>query len=241
MRADPPITEAYKYAIQFLAMDLEQHGRDPERCVVNPPSALLGHNDKLLAFAVPDLVPETIISSRVSDICDFGKSYGMVVLKPLHNHQGGGVQLIDFAASQGIADRIREMTKRECIPIVAQRFLRKYRETEKRVWFLDGAVLAVCVKEFQENGFPPQLKDISYVSHATLNGSEEISCRRLGHALRNLGIRTAGVDFIDGYLTDVNVVSPGLIVELERLYSINLSSAIIGAMERGNIPAQTSD
>lgn len=230
MRVDPPITDGYRCAIQLITMDLENRGRDPERCLVNPPSVLLGHNDKLLALAIPDLAPRSIISSDLDEIAAFVESMGTAVLKPVHNHQSKGVVMID--AKSAFRSMLLDSTARGTNQVVVQEFLSGYRESEKRVWMLDGEVMATCLKCFQGTTFPPELALEEYVEASILTEPERAICKRLGSALSARHVRMAGVDIVDGYITDVNVVSPGLLVEIEHLDSSDYSDRIIAAIDK---------
>jgi hypothetical protein len=65
--------------------------RRPQR---NPPSVLLGHNDKQLALAIPDHGPQSIASIDPEKLASFVESTGTVVLKPVQNHQSKGVVMV---------------------------------------------------------------------------------------------------------------------------------------------------
>ncbi len=49
--------------------------------------------------------------------------------------------------------------------------------------------------------------------------------------LRKNGLYFAGIDVIDGYLTEVNVTSPSGIPEMKELYGINLEEKIADFLE----------
>jgi glutathione synthase len=235
LRADPPVTASYSDAIQLLVASLERIGKSPELVLVNPPGVVLGHDGKLMALHSQDDAPRTIVSSSIRQLCDFTDSEGIAVLKPLHRHGGRGVRLVRKELGRAkLVQLVNNMTSKESVCILAQQYLENHRQTEKRLWFVDGDVLGVCKKRFQNGRFPPILAKNRYVAAATLSIQEQKLCARLGATLRKLNVRIAGVDLIDGRVTDVNVVSPGLLVEMEQVTTENLALKTLEAIEGAN-------
>ena len=62
MRKDPPFDLRYVYATHLLSLV-----RRPT-LVVNDPQALRDDNEKLVTLRFPDLIPETLISSRMPEL-----------------------------------------------------------------------------------------------------------------------------------------------------------------------------
>ena len=56
-------------------------------------------------------------------------------------------------------------------------------------------------------------------------------CRRLGPALKDRGLVFAGIDVIDGYLTEINVTSPTGLRSILQLTGNNLAAAIWDVIE----------
>ena len=126
---------------------------------------------------------------------------------------------------------VRNLTLGGTSSVLVQEYLENNLDEEKRVWYVDGKILGVCRKRFEGKRFPPRLarKNCAIATH--LEPSEQAACERLGMILQRLNIRIAGVDLIDARVTDINVTSPGLLVELEQAQGVNLAARIIVALE----------
>jgi glutathione synthase len=232
IRADSPLTRNYIYVLELIIVSLEAHGRDTEQVLVNPPSIILAHNDKILACLTPEITPRTIISRNYAELSAFAEEERAVVLKPLYEHQSKGVELLKASdGAKQIESVLRRLTTDFQELIVAQRYLSHHRETEKRVWFLDGQVIGHGLKCSLSERFPLEMNDGCYILATALTRREEDVCQKLSRELQQRHIRLAGVDLIDGYVTDINVISPGLIVELENALGQNIAARIIYALE----------
>jgi len=231
LRVDPPISARYADAVRLLAAAIRHHGRDPEACIINPPSVLLNQSAKLLTLFAGD-IPGTIVSNNAEQLAEFVTKKRTVVLKPLHRHGGKGVRLLDSRIGRmRVKAVLSAATENGLAYVLAQRYLENYRETEKRVWFLDGNVLAACGKRFHGHSFPPKFAKNKYILPTQLTQTERNVCRHLGATLRRLNARMAGVDLIDGLVTDINVVSPGLLVEMELATGSNLAAKVLALIE----------
>jgi glutathione synthase len=234
LRADPPLSVAYSGAIQMLSRSLEAKGIDTESRLVNSPNVLLTRNSRLLALSSPD-APETFVSNDIHAICQFVERRDLAVFKSLQGSMGRGVLLVRRTIGmQKVRALIRKLTADGEVPIIAQEYLAPYFQSEKRIWYVDGKILGVGKKRFAGRKFPPHLAKQETLVSTDLTNTERAVCERLGRILLKLNIRLAGVDVIDSHVTDVNVASPGLLVEMEHAEGTNLASLIINAIERGN-------
>jgi glutathione synthase len=228
-RVDPPITLAYRYMLQMFSLSLTLAGLNPEERLINPPSVLLMRNDKLLATIVPSATPETLISADAAEINDFLTQFRKIVLKPLGSHQGKGVHLLESGVgTYSHQSVLATVTNNYSEPILAQRYVEC--DTEKRVWIVNGTVIGIGQKRFKAHGFPPQLVDKSYVAKSALTAEERSVCDTLALTLKRLHVGIAGVDLIGRNITDVNVVSPGLLVEIAHVCRSNLARKVLVAL-----------
>lgn len=232
-RVDPPVNLKYLHPLQLLLMGLEQGGCSTE--IVNPPGVLLRASEKLDAGLVAGCTPPTVAASRWETLRSFGCSEKLTVLKPLHNAQGRGVELLDWSTVPGV-ERARELlqaaTEGFSQPVVLQRFLEGIRNGETRLWFLDGDLLAHARKMPKPGQFRIDIDKGDRVLPARLGPDEERVAALVGGRLRACGIRLAAVDLIDGLVTDYNFTSPGLLTELERIWGRNLARPIVTALAK---------
>jgi len=71
-----------------------------------------------------------------------------------------------------------------------------------------------------------------------LTKEDKLLCERVGRKLVQDGIYYAGLDIIGGKLIEVNVLSPGTITDINKLYGIKVQRKIIDYLE--NVVAERS-
>ena len=225
-RTDPPVDLAYIHPLQLLLAG-SQHAE-----IVNPPGILLAANEKFeaLGLARAGLSPCSCISSREEDLRAFGREHGKVVLKPLHEAQSKGVELLDFTSAQAESAAVRKLagtTMNWNRPVIVQTYLPGIANGELRLWFADGRLVAHARKLPLEGDFRVQIDRGSRLEAKPLSTRDKASAKKIGAYLRRRGIRLAAVDLIDEAVTDFNFTSPGLLVQMEALARRNLAREVI--------------
>jgi glutathione synthase len=230
-RPDPPVDLAYLHPLELVAMDMDQRpredGRRPE--LVNPARVLLSRSEKL----VGSFMPPTIVASRWDDLARFGKAEGMTIAKPLHQCQSKDVELVCWSTppardhARVVLERLTDGFAR---PAVLQRFLPGILDGETRVWMVDGVMLAVVRKRSSDGSYRIDMDKGGVLVPHTLNEGEERAIASVGAWLRREGVRLAAVDLIDGWVTDLNFTSPGLLTGMETVVGANLARAIVRAL-----------
>ncbi|MCM2324114.1 MAG: hypothetical protein NDJ90_12710 [Oligoflexia bacterium] len=229
-RTDPPVDLGYLHPLQLLQLAAEGMRRSP---VVNPLEVLMMANEKLEASLLGDLMPPGIAGSQWEALLAFGRAEGRTVLKPLHCAQSRGVELLDWrspAAQRKAREKIEKATDGFMRPILLQRYLEGIREGETRLWFLDGALLAHVRKLPLAGDFRVDIDRGSRLEVQPLTPAERKIASAIGRLLRKKRVRLAAVDLIEGYVTDFNFTSPGLIVQMEAVLGVNLARPIIRAL-----------
>jgi len=110
-----------------------------------------------------------------------------------------------------------ELLSHSAEPIVAQEFLPNVKETDKRVMMLEGEVAGVLGRIPAEGNFVANIHSGGRPVLSSLNQREEQVCREVGVKLQEWDIFFAGLDLIDGRLSEINVTSPTLTVELRAV------------------------
>ena len=218
-RTDPPVDLHYLHPLHFLSFTRSE--------IVNPVSILLGANEKLEANALPRLMPRTLAASRWKDLRDFGRKLGKAVLKPLNQAQSKGVTLVHFNNETEAQDLLSAATQGFQLPVILQEYLPGITEGEKRLWFIDGSLLAYAKKLPMQGDFRVNLDQGSKVVSCELNRGEKAAAQQIGRHLRKRKIRLAAVDLIEGKITDFNFTSPGMIVQMEKISGENLAAKIL--------------
>jgi glutathione synthase len=226
-RTDPPVNEAYLHPLQLLAAELIDH---PSCEVVNPFEVLFALNEKTEAFALGDLMPSSVVASQWERLSKFGKTQRLTVLKPLHLSESRGIKLIKWETSADIEEAKKQLaiaTQQFKTPVILQTYLPGIAEGETRLWFLDGELLA-CVQKFPIPGdFLVDVDRGSQLKPVTLSEPILKKVEKISKHLKKRKIRLAAIDLIEGYLTDFNFTSPGLITQMEKVLGENLALPIV--------------
>jgi len=224
LRQDPPFDIAYITSTHLL-----EH-LQPKVLIVNDPASVRNAPEKLFVMNFPDLMPPTLITRSKTAIEAFLDEQGEAVMKPLHGHGGAAVfkitrkdhnfgSLFDlFAAS------FRE-------PWVVQRFIPQVTQGDKRIILIDGVLAGALNRVPAENDIRANMVRGGAASAAEATPREREICAIIGPELKRRGLLFAGIDVIDGYLTEINVTSPTGIRAIKRLGGPDLAVALWDAIE----------
>jgi glutathione synthase len=224
MRQDPPFDLAYITATHLLERI------HPRTLVVNDPAHVRNAPEKVFVTEFPDLMPPTLLTRDLAEIKAFRAEHGDIVMKPLYGKGGEAVfRIAPEDLNFGSLYDLFSATFRE--PWVVQKFLPAVKHGDKRIILVDGefggAVNRVpAVDDLRSNmvrgGTPKETE---------LTAREREICHRLGPALRDRGLLFAGIDVIDGFLTEINVTSPTGIRAIKNLGGPDLAALIWNKLE----------
>ena len=220
-RVDPPVDQAYLHPLQIL--EATRGGAE----IVNAAPLLFSCNEKWEGLLIPGLSPPCVISSDRETLLKFAKREGKCVLKPLHTAQSKGIELIDAKHLSNAIDSLKNATSNFKLPIELQKFLPGITEGETRLWFTDGKLIGVVRKLPVRGDFKVDIDRGSLVKAHALDAREKKASVKIAAHLKKRKIRLAAVDLIEGLISDFNITSPGLIVQMEKALQKNLSQAII--------------
>ncbi len=225
-RVDPPVNSGYWHPLQMLCGSVNQAR------IVNPPQALFQVNEKMAPLFEKGLSAPSLISSHWKSLSAFGMKEGKTVLKPLDEAQSRGVSLLDWKTSTLPQNKriLSQLTSRFERPVLLQRYLPRIQDGERRFWFIDGKPLAHAIKMPLKGDFRVNIDGGSRLMERSLTAWEKNQAQKISRLLRRLGIRLAAVDLIQGWVSDFNVTSPGLIVEMESLLGENLARPILNGL-----------
>jgi glutathione synthase len=224
MRKDPPVDADYIVATHVL----EQAAQAVP--VVNDPASLRLVNEKLWPLAWPQFAPPTLVSNDVARLQAFTEAHGRIVLKPLEDCSGRGVQFVDaIQAARIIGPYVAARQQRY---VMAQKFLPGVAAGDKRILLLEGAPIG-AVNRVPRG--PDQLANIhqgARVEATTLTAREEAIIAAVGPQLQARRLWLAGIDVIDGYLTEINVTSPSAARQINQVNGAHVEVPIVDFLER---------
>lgn len=210
IRQDPPFDMAY-YSNTYLLELLPKSTR-----VLNNPRAIRNTPEKLSALNFPHLMAATLISHDRELIADFASRTGEIVLKPLSLF-GGEMIARTYPGDPEFPRLLDELLSHSAEPIVAQEFLPNVKETDKRVMMLEGEVAGVLGRIPAEGNFVANIHSGGRPVISSLTAQEVEVCQEVGAKLKEWDVFFAGLDLIDGRLSEINVTSPTLTVELKAV------------------------
>lgn len=219
LRQDPPFNMDYlssTYLLDFVG---------DETLIVNNPFWVRNFPEKLLVLNYPQLMPATIITSRIEVIQEFREKYGDIILKPLYGNGGAGVFKINYNDKNFVAlFELFQMNSTE--PLIAQEFLPEVINGDKRIILLDGEILG-AINRIPQKGEIRSNMHVGGKAVATELSIDEIKiCDEIGSKLKEHGQIFVGIDVIGGKLTEINVTSPTGLQELEKFENKNLASIV---------------
>lgn len=237
-RSDPPVDEAYLHPLQLIVKELEHAsgGRPEGTELVNPARVLLCCGEKTEASCVRGLMPPSLVATRKAELVAFGLAEGRTVAKPLNQAQSKGVQLLDWTdpGQQSTREQVLgELTAGYRKPVMLQRYLDGVLQGETRLWMVDGELVAAARKKPEDGSFRIDMDKGGRLEKHTLTAQERDAMLRLSAHLVRAGIRLAAVDLIDGYVTDFNFTSPGLLPAMEGIEGRNLAREVVRGLLAG--------
>lgn len=226
MRKDPPFNMDYIYSTYILSLV------DPEKTLVlNNPMGIRESNEKLYTLNFPDLIPKSIVTKDINKLKEFlGEVGGEMVVKPLDGCGGEGI----FYVREGdrnanvIMETITEHGNRY---VLAQKFIEKVSEGDKRIILLNGEPLGAVLRVAKPGEFRCNFHSGGSPAKTELEERDLQICREIGPRLRADGLYFVGIDVIGGYLTEVNTTSPTGVQEINRLFGAKLEVEVIDFVE----------
>jgi glutathione synthase len=224
IRKDPPYNENYHILLLVL-----RHLKKAR--VLNSPESLISFNEKELILHFPELITDTIISSDYETIYSFLKDVGgKCVLKPLFECSGKGITLLDIN-DKDLKEKVFVSTLNSTRKVMVQKFLKSIYKGETRVFMLLDKPLAVMKKIPKENNFLANFDFGAKGIKHNLSKNELKLCLKIGNFCRQREIVFYALDIIDEKISEINITSPGLLVETNNVYGASYEKTIVDYLE----------
>ena len=228
LRKDPPLDRAYFEHLQLLSL-VEKS--DPGVVFINSPSAILELNEKLSIFNFPHLIPRTLLMTAsgpdMSSIYEMMQKTGYAVLKPLNSFAGGGVRKVSTAEFGSIRQIIAEVSESDENYCMVQEFIPEVSLGDTRVHIVNGKPVGALLRIPPADGFKGNIHAGGTAARGIISPELEKLALEVGAWLVKKGVFFAGIDTINGKLTEINVTSPGVIVETNETSGVELHKVII--------------
>lgn len=227
VRKDPPFDTGYlqlTLMLDFLSDSVVQF---------NSVKALRDHNEKLLPLRWPELAPPTLVSMDVEQLETFLVEHGKIVLKPLNDCSGRGIVRVERDRRKPYRESLSDSVYDENGNpryVLAQKYLAGVRAGDKRVYLANGRPVGTVNRIPRPGQFLANIHQGASCHETELAEAEHRAIQTIAPFLRREGIFLAAADFIDGYLTELNITSPSAIRQINEVTGREVHKDIVDAM-----------
>lgn len=201
--------------------------------VLNDPEGMVRTSHKgYLATLVDVPRPRTLVTrSRASIERFLSECEGGVVVKPARASGGKGVALVRGRRRDELDLAIDGATRAGDGYLVVQEYLPAAADGEKRLLWLDGALIGGYLRQRAPDDFRHNLKVGGIPFPYRPTDVDRALLAVLGPHLRRDGIWFAGVDVIGDKVVEVNALNPGGVHFASRFSGESLAGRVIASLE----------
>ena len=225
IRKDPPFDDDY-LNLTYLLDHAVKEGTD----VINNPSSIRNHNEKLSILNFQEIIPPTIVTSNASDVVNFLKIHEKIVLKPINGMAGNGIFVID-ELDKNINSILETSTVNDTKVMMALKYIPDITEGDKRIIIIKGEPLPFCLARIPDGkDFRANLAKGGTGIAKKLTADDIKIVNVIKKYLVKSKLDFVGIDVIGKYLTEINVTSPTCLVEIENQTNFNGAEFIIDTL-----------
>ncbi len=195
--------------------------------IVNSLEGMREANNKLYTAAFGDahsnIIPNTHVSKNkdylVQQIKD--SKADKMILKPLNGFGGSGVILIEKSAMGNINSLLDfYITNSDGTSnyVILQDYIKGADQGDVRILLLNGEPLGAMRRIPGSNDHRSNVSAGGSIAKHSLTKAERALCKQIGPKLVSDGLYFVGIDVIGGMLVEVNVMSPGGITYMNKVY-----------------------
>ena len=220
-RPNPPVD------MNYLTMLYQLETIKDKVLIANCPVSIINFPEKILPLKFAEFMAPTIITKQANEVKDFLSVHKEIIVKPIYDFGGNGVHKISKSNSKDI-DTI--IAKAEC-PVIAQKYIPKVTEGDKRIILIDGKVVGAFLRVPKKGTYLANTVHGSSVRATKLTAKEEKLCKILRPFLLQNDILTCGLDIIGGFLTEINITSVGGFQHIYNLYGTKPEEKLWNAID----------
>lgn len=230
MRSDPPLNVT---ALNFL-----DSVRD-DVFIMNDINGLRIANNKLYtsSFDDPDnrFIPKTYVS-KTPDYLESVLQHSAtdkMIMKPLDGYGGAGVIMVEKQAQDSFRSLLDFYINNSPNGnyVILQEYVEGADEGDVRILMLNGEAIGAMKRVPAKGDVRSNVHAGGTVVKHVLSKTEKELCKLIGPKLVRDGLYFVGIDVINGKLIEVNVLSPGGIMRINKLNRVKLQTKIIDFIE----------
>ncbi len=157
-----------------------------------------------------------------------------MILKPLNGFGGSGVILIEKSAMKSInslLDFYIDNKDGTSNYVILQDYIEGAEMGDVRILLLNGQPIGAMRRVPGEEDHRSNVSAGGTVQKHQLSKQEKELCRRIGPKLVKDGLYFVGIDVIGGMLVEVNVMSPGGITYMNKVYKTRIQEKVVDFIE----------
>lgn len=231
MRANPPL--------DIMMLNFLDSVKD-DVFILNDIQGLREANNKLYTASLDDPSHDYIPATHVSKNKEYLKrviresTQEKMILKPLDGMGGRGVIVVEKNAMQNINSLLDFYISQGTDGsnyVILQEYIEGADEGDVRVLLLNGEPIGAMKRVPAEGDHRSNVSAGGTVKKHSLSTHEKDLCKHIGKRLVADGLYFVGLDIIKGKLIEVNVCSPGGIVNINRLNKAKLQTKVVDFVE----------
>lgn len=231
MRANPPLDPIMLNFLDSVKDDV---------FIVNSLQGMREANNKLYTAAFGDAHSNIIPNTHVSKNKDYlvqqikESKADKMIIKPLNGFGGSGVILIEKSAMNNIKSLLDfYITSGDGSSnyVILQDYIEGADQGDVRILLLNGEPIGAMKRVPGADDHRSNVTAGGRVEKHSLTKAEKALCKQIGPKLVNDGLYFVGIDVIGGKLVEVNVMSPGGITYINKVYKTRLQEKVIDFLE----------
>ena len=231
MRANPPLDPIMLNFLDSVKDDV---------FIVNSIQGLREANNKLYTAAFGDshsnIIPVTHVSKNKRYLVQQIKESpaDKMILKPLNGFGGSGVILIEKSAMSNIKsllDFYVTNSDGSSNYVILQEYIEGADQGDVRILLLNGEPIGAMRRIPGSDDHRSNVSAGGSVAKHSLSKEEKALCKQIGPKLVKDGLYFVGIDVIGGKLVEVNVMSPGGITYINKVYKTKAQCKVIDFIE----------
>ena len=231
MRAEPPLDPLMLNFLDSVKDDV---------FIINSVQGMREANNKVYTAVFEDPNNEIIPVTHVSKNKDYlikmieESDSDKMILKPLNGFGGSGVILIEKSAMGNINSLLDfYINKNDGTSdyVILQEYIEGAEEGDVRILLLNGLPIGAMKRVPGDKDHRSNVSAGGSVQKHKLTKQEKILCEKIGPKLVKDGLLFVGIDVIGGKLVEVNVMSPGGITYINKVYKLKLQEKVVDFLE----------
>ena len=231
MRANPPLDPLMLNFLDSVKDDV---------FIMNSLQGIREANNKLYTAAFGDshsnIIPVTHVSKNKKYLVDQIKESpaDKMILKPLNGYGGSGVILIEKRAMSNIKSLLDfYVTNSDGTSnyVILQEYIEGADQGDVRILILNGEPIGAMKRIPGSDDHRSNVSAGGTVAKHSMTKEEKALCKQIGPKLVKDGLFFVGIDVIGGKLVEVNVMSPGGITYMNKVYKTKIQCKVVDFVE----------